>query len=182
MTACYGIQTIMRDVRVQIEEVLAEADRIASPLDSATFHRRPANGGWCVAECLDHITLSTLTLCSAIDDAMPDAKERGLTGGGPAGAGLRGRVILWVMEPPVRLAKAKAPPGMMPRMDGRVVLDEFRAAHQDLLMRRLPEYLKLDPNRVRVKSPLGSGLRLGVILQVIPAHARRHLWQAAKIL
>ena len=63
------------------------------------------------------------------------------------------------MEPPVRVAKAKAPPEMMPRTDGRAVLGEFRTVHRDLLERRLPEYLRLDPNLVRVKSPLGSGLR-----------------------
>ena len=169
---------IVRDVRIQIEEVLAEAERIAGALDEAALRRRPAGGGWSVAECLDHITLSTVTFCGAIDAVKAGAP----VGGGPAELGVRGRVVLWVMEPPVRVAKAKAPPEMMPRTDGRAVLDEFRAVHQDLLTRRLPEYLRLDPNRVRVKSPLGSGLRLGVILQVIPAHARRHLWQAARVL
>ncbi len=171
----------MRDVRVQIEEVLAEAERLAGPLDSGALHRRPASGGWSVAECLDHITLSTLAFSAAIDAVMPAARAGGLVGGAPASSGLKGRIMLWVLEPPVRVAKAKAPAGMMPRTGERAVLDEFRTAHQDLL-RRLPEYLQLDPNRVRVDSPLGKGLRLGVILQVIPAHARRHLWQAARAL
>lgn len=172
----------MREIRIQLEEVLAEADRFAGPLDAATLYRRPASGGWNIAECLDHITLSTQTLCSAIDDAIPNAKARGLLGGGPAKPGFMGRVLLWVMEPPVRIAKAKAPPMMMPRIDERAVLDEFRAVHRDMLSRRLPEYLRLDPNRVRINSPLGSRIPLGVILQVIPSHARRHLWQAARIL
>ncbi len=168
----------VKDLRIQIEEVLAEAERIAGALDEAALARRPAGGGWSIAECLDHITLSTVTFCGAIDAVKAGAP----VGGGPAELGLMGRVVLWVMEPPVRVVKAKAPPEMMPRTDGRAVLDEFRAVHRELLTQRLPEYLRLDPNRVRVKTPMGSGLRLGLLLQVIPAHARRHLWQATRVL
>ncbi len=96
-----------------------------------------------MAEYLDHITLSTVTFCGAIDAVKAGAP----VGGGPVELGLMGRVV-----------------------------------HQVFLTQRLPEYLRLDPNRVRVKTPMGSGLRLGVLLQVIPAHARRHLWQAARVL
>jgi len=173
----------MLDAKTQIEDVLAKFEGLTRPLSDAQFNWRPQSGVWSVGECLDHLTITARRFRAAIEEAVAHSRSRNLRYVGPASPSPFGRLFLKLLEPPVRLVKGKARRDFLPQLNrpASVVLSEFQTAHEDIL-RQLPEYLKWDQNRTRVTSPLPLKFSLGLMLQVIPAHSRRHLWQASEII
>ena len=172
----------MKQIAEQIGEVLNEGEHLLTGLSGAQVAWRPKPGVWSIGECIDDVTMSTRIFRDCIDESVATSPGMGLVYQGATRPGALSRLTLWIMEPPIRFAKAKAPAAMSPQRSrpARLILDEFREAHERLL-HDLPEFMKWDLNRTRVNSPLGLRYSLGVVLQVIPAHARRHLWQARKV-
>lgn len=170
----------MQDVREQLEELIAEAELLAGPLTEAQLNWRPAAGRWSVGECLQHLSVATRKFHGCIEKGVAEARREGWKYTGPARMGLMGRVVLWVMEPPVVFAKAKAPAEMVPGGRRKDVLEEFRAAHRAVIA-AVPEWMEWDVNRTLVESPLVVKYPVGVVLRVIAAHGRRHLWQAGVV-
>ncbi len=170
----------MQDVQTQLEELIAEAELLAGSLTEAQMNWRPEAGRWSVGDCLQHLSMATRNFHGCIEKGVAEARREGWKNAGPARMGVMGRVVLWVMEPPVVFAKAKAPAEMVPVVRRKDVLDDFRVAHRALIA-ALPEWMEWDVNKTRVESPLVVKYPLGVVLQVIAAHGRRHLWQAGVV-
>jgi hypothetical protein len=94
-----------------------------------------------------------------------------------------GRWFAWSLEPPVRMrAKAIGAVTPGPRFARDAILARYKAAHEGYrhLVRTAAA---VDVNRIVRPNAIVNrvNMRLSTVLLVIPAHDRRHLWQAANV-
>ncbi len=174
------------DVRA-VDEALDAAERdaqaLVAGLDETQGTWRPAPGSWSVAECLDHLATSNRVYV----DAMTPPAERALAEGRSRRGAIRpdalGRVFIWSLEPPVRI-KTPAPPKIQPRPSPPLA-DAAAAffASQHAVRSFVHRFADIDLNRVRFPNPFirGVAFTLATGILVIPAHERRHLWQAWRV-
>ena len=174
----------MDRLRQEFERLAADADALALPLTDEQFHQPPPDGGWAVAQCIDHLNSAARAYLPKLDDAISDAIKKGLYGEGPFSYGLFACFFIWSMEPPPKF-KVKNPavfqPG--PNRSRHEITAAFRA-YQVQFVDRLRQARGLDLARVKVISPASKVLRLplGAVFEVITAHERRHLWQARQVI
>jgi hypothetical protein len=175
------------DLQRVLDEVDAldrEAEALVAPLSDEQFHWRPDEGrAWGVAECLDHLASTNMLYGGAIEKAVEEARERGLAGGGPIAPTFFGERFIRSLEPPVKV-RGRAPALVRPRAGGSRdgIVAAYRASHDRFrdLVRRCEQ---IDVNRAKFPNPFFPLLRVrvGTGLRAIPAHDRRHLWQAGEV-
>jgi hypothetical protein len=166
----------------EMEALTAEARALAAKLDEDGFWRRPGRNRWSAGECLAHLNVTNGKFAQAIEDVIARGRREGITGAGPFHYGLLERWFLWVVGPPARL-KVKAPVPFQPERGAKTkdaVLEEFARIHARLAQ-LWQEAQGLDLARLKVRSPAGPlKISLGIQFQVVAAHDRRHLRQAAQ--
>ena len=173
----------------KLEAALDAAERDARALMSGlteplgTWRADP--GSWSVAECLDHLATANRVYVAAMQPSAERARSRGRRRRGPAQPGLLGGWFVNYLEPPVKpRLKGKAPAKIRPRT-GPALNDAFAAflASQDDVRKFLRTYAEIDLTGVRFPNPFIPGVRFSLAtgLHVIPAHERRHLWQAWRV-
>jgi hypothetical protein len=167
----------------QIDVCERESDRLVAGMSDDAINKPPPSGGWSVAQCLDHLALMNDFYLRGWQEAVHEAAQAGR---GPF-KGLRptlvGRWFARSLEPPVKV-KAKAIAAVVPgaHFDREVILPRYKASH-DAYRHLVRSAAAVDVNRIvrpnaivkRVK------MRLATVLLIIPAHDRRHLWQAANV-
>jgi len=143
---------------------------------------KPRNGGWSAVECVSHLNLTAKLYIPTLNSNITRARRDNLTGGGPYGMDLRGRLLAWFLEPPYRLRGRTIPETMpgQPRSP-KIVLEEFKALNSQLSS-LVEEASGLDLDRVRLASPFKASLTYNLYsaFRVLTAHERRHLWQAER--
>ena len=173
----------LQDLVDQIDACEAQAERLVADLDDEAVNRAPPAGGWSVAQCLTHLTLMNEFYLRGWPDAVAEAARAGR---GPF-KGLHptpfGRWFVWTMEPPYRM-KGKAIPAATPapRVARATLVADYKQSHETY--RHLVRgSAAVDVNRiVRPNAILKQvKMRLATVLLIIPAHDRRHLWQAANV-
>lgn len=167
----------------QIAACEAEAERLLHGLDDDAVNRVPPGGGWSVAQCLTHLVLMNDFYLRGWPEAVRAAvaAQRGsFRGLHPT---LPGRWFVRAMEPPYRM-KGKAvaatqPTAPVPR---QALLPSFVASH-DTYRALVRDAAAVDVNRVVAPNAIlpAARMRLATVLLLIPAHDRRHLWQAANV-
>jgi len=141
----------------------------------------PAAGAWSIAQCLDHLAITARNFTGAIEAGLkPTAGRSGPEREIPVP--WWGRLFLNILEPPVLRVKVKAPAPFQPQpgRSASLVLSEFLEAHETL-RRNWSRWTQADLSRTRVAGPFPFPFPLGLVLHVIPAHMRRHLWQARQV-
>lgn len=172
-----------------LEEALSAAERDARALvaglteDQGTWRAEP--GSWSVAECLDHLATANRVYLRAMEPPGDRALAQGQRRRGPARPGVIGRWFVRTLEPPVRpLFRGKAPGVIRPRVSPALhdAFDKFLASQEEV-RRFLRTYAAIDLAGVRFPNPFVRGVRFSLAtgLHVIPAHERRHLWQAWRV-
>jgi hypothetical protein len=172
-----------------LEDELDAAERDAQALVAGLTEQlgtwRAEPGSWSVAECLDHLATANRVYLRAMDDAAARARAQGRPRRGPAVPGFIGRWFVRILEPPVNPRfKVKSPKVITPR-PAPALKDAFAAftvSHHDART-FLRAYADLDLAGVRFVNPFVRGVRFSLAtgLHVIPAHERRHLWQAWRV-
>jgi hypothetical protein len=176
-----------RGVADQVRTLIRRAREIAGDLDTDTFNRKPPDGGWSVAQCLDHLNASARLQLPALTEAMEEARAKGRVVADRTRDGRTwiGRFIAWSQEPPyrIRMKTFQAIEPAAARLEPDDVLDEFQALHEELVV-RINEAITLDQRRIRIPSTLNPRLRLTLAdwFVFLAAHGRRHLWQADQTL
>lgn len=175
-------------VEQQLEDIVAEARRLTAGQSEPALDWRPEPHRWSVADCLEHLAVSADVHVPPITAAI----ARSLASHPPSGPPpdddqeIRlGRIESWVvafMEPPARL-KMPAPRRIQPAgVPARLALPHFEAAHRALLetwhAARAHGLATL-----RIPDPFFPPLRFSGLgmFAMLTAHARRHLWQAARV-
>jgi len=167
----------------QIARVNGQIDVLTAGLTDAQFNWRPAPERWSIAENVDHLTAFNRQYLPALDDAIAFGRSRSLYTEGPFRYGVIDRLVVWAMEPPVRV-RLRTADALVPA-PGRplsAVLPAF-VAIQEELRDRVEQANGLDLAIVRVRSPFiwPLSLPLGMMFGALLAHERRHVWHAQRV-
>jgi hypothetical protein len=167
-----------------VEKCEREAEMLVSDLtdEEANWQVQPG-ASWSVAQCLDHLATINLFYLAGFVPLVATAKQKGV---GPFN-GLRsnavGRWFVNSLEPPVR-QKTKARPQAVPRTTVPLagLVEAFKRSH-DSYRALVESAADVDVNRVKGPNPFFKmvPMRVSTVLRIIPAHDRRHLWQAANV-
>jgi len=180
MTMHPQLTVIARD----LDACTARMRELTARLDDAAFNARPKSGGWSAAECLEHLNMSTRAYLPLFDAALERARVKAPRQSIRYRRDLLGWFLCRSLEPPAK-TKFKTTPTFMPPSSAHEksrVVGDFEALQVEVA-RRLDAASGLDIDRVRVPSPFNARLKYSVYSAfcVIPAHQRRHLWQAERV-
>ncbi len=173
----------------QILDDIDAADRageaIARQVTDEQFHWRPRDGqGWSIAQCLDHLAAVNTLYSTPVQQALDDARARGWTRRGPGAPGFFGRRFIASQEPPVK-RRLSAPGRVRPAAAVRSreeIMNAYHHAHT-VVRRLIADAADVDINRATFPNPFLKIIRMRVAtaLRILPAHDRRHLWQAEQV-
>jgi len=173
----FDVQSASRD----IAESRRRAEALIADINAEQLMRRPDPGKWSIAECLTHLNMTAATVQTFIAQGIKQGKEEKKLGEGPFSIGPKGRLMVWIAEPPpkfrIRAPKKVRPPATID--DPRRVLPQFLHA-QDEWERLMREQEGLNLAKIKV----GQGafrVRLAAALPWMMAHQRRHLLQAENV-
>jgi hypothetical protein len=162
----------------EIEAILRDARAVLDGLTPEQANQQPEPGHWSVAQCIAHITQTTVPYLDLMEAALKAPSQNG-----PVRPGILAALLERTMEPPpglrVKTMRRLEPPESV---DIDAAMADFEAAHQRLatLLRSATE---TDFVRARFRSPYLGLMRVRVDqgIRVILAHSRRHLWQARQV-
>ena len=167
----------------QLLSIRQDAPGIVARLTDEQINWRPAPNRWSIGECFSHLNTAAKIAMRGFDEAIANARARGLTSNGPFAYPLLERFFIQTIEPPPKF-RVRAPSVLAPVREVKAadVLREF-FEWQDQAARRMREADGLDLRRARTRSPAVSWLRysLGTGFVIFLAHERRHLWQARQV-
>ena len=180
-----GLPADLQALADALDAAEKDARALVSGLSESLGAWRTDPESWSVAECLDHLAVANRVYLEAMQPSADRARSRGRVRRGPARPGLLGGWFVNYLEPPVKpQLKSKTPSKIRPR-SAPPLSDAFAAflASQDDLRRFLRTYADIDLTGVRFPNPFIPGLRFSLAtgLHVLPAHERRHLWQAWRV-
>lgn len=174
------------ELRRILDDLDANERRVAellSGLDDTTVNWRPDDRSWSTAQCIDHLNVAARVYHAAMEPALAAARTKGRTRRGPIRPGWFERKFLESLEPPPK-RKLPAPSKIVPALRGHrdELLEEFRRQHATV-SELIRASAGLDLGSIRFRNPFLPLLRftVGTGLLVIPAHERRHLWQAEQL-
>lgn len=159
--------------------------RLVSGLAEAQWPVRPPNGGWSIAECVEHLIKTSETYLPLLReriDALPPASGRRDR---PYRRDLVGWLLCWMLEPPARLRTRTAstfePQHVRPVNDALQVFTDLQHSLVGLLRDGATRGAALD--RAKIASPFDARAKYSVwsAFRVLPVHQRRHLWQAERV-
>ncbi len=169
----------------EIDAAEADAKSIVAGLTDTQINWQPDNGQrWSIVQCLDHLA----KLCTLYGNYFLPVLEAARTSRTGSYRGLQltwfGRKFVSSQSPPPKTrlkAPAKIKPGAFTPASAAV--ESYMQSHE--------AYRKLvlaandvDVNRVSAPNPFFKLIRIRIttVLMVVPAHERRHLWQARQVL
>jgi hypothetical protein len=173
----FDVQSTSRDIADSRRRAQALIDSVSAD----QLMRRLDPGKWSIAECLAHLNITAETVQKFMTRGIEQAKQEKRVGEGPFSIGPKGRLMVWIAEPPpkfrIRAPKNVRPPAAID--DPLQLLPAFLKA-QDEWERLMREQQGLDLAKIKV----GQGafrVRLAAALPWMMAHQRRHLLQAENV-
>ena len=180
----FAQETLTRETLTQqINEARRRAQELVSGLTSGQLSKRPHPAKWSIAECLAHLNVTAAIVQSLMRKAIEQGKRDKKFGDGPFEIGAKGRFLIWLAEPPLKV-RLPAPRVVRPpaRIDDPMgLLPSFLKA-QDEWERLMCESQGLDQARIKLgslTSPFRA--RLCAAIPWMMAHQRRHLLQAENV-
>jgi hypothetical protein len=168
----------LADIKHQLANCSQRAQHLVYGITPAQLRQRPASGGWSIAECLAHLTLTTGEYLKLADRAFVGAPQ----GHGNFKRDLVGRILAWTLEPPYRM-KTKTLPAYVPGADHLSdPLGDFLHS-QEQLIETLHRANGIRLDRVKVQSSFNPRIYYNLLsfFSILAAHQRRHLWQAEQV-
>jgi len=173
----FDVQSVSRD----IADSRRRGQALMDVISAEQLMYRPDPGKWSIAECLVHLNITAETVQKFMARGIEQGKQEKKFGEGPFSIGPKGRLMVWIAEPPpkfrIRAPKNVRPPAVMG--DPSQILPVFMTA-QDQWERLMREQEGLDLAKIKV----GQGafrVRLAAALPWMMAHQRRHLLQAENV-
>jgi hypothetical protein len=173
----------LADIVRQLTEARARV-RHYSTVNQAQFLKSPSDHAWSAAQCIQHLSLTTLTYLPIFDNALESGPQERVSTDHRYRADLIGRLLAWFLEPPFR-TKTKTTQSFDPiAVAGKAaVIAEFEDS-QNNLTTRVERCEGRALERIKVASPFNARAKYNFYsaLLVLTAHQRRHLWQADRAL
>src|SRR5215469_15674063 len=173
----FDVQSVSRDIADSRRRAQALIDAVSAD----QLMRRPDPGKWSIAECIAHLNVTATTVQKFMAGGIVRGRQEKRFGKGPFSIGPKGRLLVWIAEPPpkfrIRAPKNVRPPAAID--DPLQLLPAFLKA-QDEWERLMREQEGLDLAKIKV----GQGVfraRLAAALPWMMAHQRRHLLQAENV-
>jgi hypothetical protein len=165
------------------DAVAEEARALTDGMDATALKKRPASGGWSVAENLQHLILTADAMLPLAETAISRLEHDGRKTSRRSRLGLMGWLLTKSLEPPSRMkTRTVAPfdPGSVG--DPSTLRDRFLERNANL-GRLIARSTGLATDTVKVASPFNARVKYNAYaaLRIVLVHARRHLWQAAKV-
>lgn len=153
-------------------------------LDPEDMRLTPPSGGWSVLQAIDHLNMTANFFVPPLKKALEASRQLPAHDEmQPYQLGMLERTLLWFLEPPYRF-RAKTPTSFDPlgKLDPSQVKMQFDYLH-DQVRELIPLAHSLPIDRVKIESPFEKRVKYSAwgALCIIPAHVRRHLWQAERI-
>lgn len=173
----------VRRILDDLETNERRAAALVADLGPEALNWRPDDRSWSTAQNLDHLNATTRVYLTALRPALEEARRKGRTRRGPIRPGWFERWFLAGLEPPPK-RKVPAPKNIIPAFQGdkEALLAEFRRGHAELA-ELLRASAGLDLGGIRFRNPFLPLLRftVGTGFLGLPAHERRHFWQAEQL-
>ena len=172
------------DIQAQMQEAVERAHRLADGLGFESWGSKPARDRWSVCECLIHLNMTSKAFLPRLQEAVRHGREQNIRSDGPFRMDFTGWLLTRLVEPPYRLKVKTTPPFVPESVEPKEkVLAEFEELQKRILLCvRDSNGLALD--RLKIASPFAEKVKYSVYstFRIIPAHQRRHLWQAEQTL
>lgn len=169
----------------KLDEASTEACRIAGNLDANELKRHPHSGGWSIAECLVPLNLSNEAEIEVLNQAFEGNAGEKRPNEAACKIDWLGRFLKWTLEPPMFWSKMKTIREFQPTGDeaAEQALPRFLDL-QEQIKKRVESANGLPLDRIKVVSPFNRKIRYNLLsfFHILPAHERRHLWQARQAL
>jgi hypothetical protein len=165
----------------QVESVTRKARDLVAGRSVAHLTTSLESTSWSVAQCLDHLALTTTAVLPAISGAIARAPH--LTTDRALRTGALTRLFLRNLEPPYRL-RLRVHSSFVPRQqDFNSAWRAFEKS-QAQLTTTMRAAIGLAIDEVKVESPVYARISYNVYgaLRMLAAHERRHLWQIEQML
>jgi len=167
----------------QIKEARLRAEALVNGLAPEQLTKRPHPAKWSIAECFLHLNATGGVVQSFMTEAIARGKRENTVGTGPFDVGFKGRLFVWLAEPPPRI-RLIAPRRVRPPArieDPLKLLPDFLKV-QDEWERLIRESEGLHLARLKI-APRFSAFRarFAAAMPWMLAHQRRHLWQGENI-
>ncbi len=176
--------------RAQLEAIAADleaasgrATNLMNALSTNQLTQAPAAAGWSVAQCLDHLRLTSEALYPLIDRALQAAPRLQASPSVDYRMDIFGRLLTWLLEPPSIFKSATAAAFEPPSSTAADrVLEKFLGS-QDEILKRVRGADRLAIDKVKIHSPFNKRVRYNLFsaFQILNAHQRRHLRQAERV-
>lgn len=170
---------LLNTLEATVERHLQKALQLQN-LHTTVLLKPSVNGGWSIAQCLEHLNRYGHYYLPAIQQqlAAVSSKSDDIT----FTAGLLGNYFTRMMDPQTGKKKYKAFKDYIPPadLDAHAIIAEF-INQQDELLSIITKSRQADITRVKVPISIAKfiKLRLGDVLQFVIAHNERHMQQAA---
>jgi uncharacterized damage-inducible protein DinB len=188
MSAKFETPALLKELHLQIDDLLKTANEQFVPAPREVLLRQPAPEKWSVAQCLDHLNAYSRFYVPAMEKAIQSA----LTGSLPPApaatfkSGWLGNYFTKMMEPKPngqQGMKMQAPKAYRPMvdLDAAKVVSEF-IEWQQKTKTLLDQAKHVNLQRLKIPTTLGNWLKfsLGDTFRFVIAHERRHMAQALR--
>lgn len=168
------------DLRAEVDLVSRETLALVTGMDEATLVRRPASGGWSVAEILQHLILTAEAMQPRVEVAISGLERAGRRSAARSGLGVMGWLLVKALEPPPRMkSRTSAPFEPLDLRDPQALAGCLIESNARLAV-MIARATGLATTAASIASPFDARVKYNVYaaLRITLVHARRHLWQA----
>ena len=172
----------LASIRNELEATTARLHALVGTMDDRAWRARPGTDRWSVAECVEHLNMTSRAYVASIPDALRAGRERGLTNsGGSNRLDFMGWMMVKLLEPPIKHPKVTTTDAFVPKSIEPIsrTVSEYEELQRKLIA-LLADANELPLSKIKLASPFNARLRYNVYsaYRMIAAHQRRHLWQA----
>lgn len=168
----------------ELSHLEKQAETLFRNHDEASLTRQPGPKKWSAVECIEHLTVTSKLYLDYLPQLIDEARSAGKIGQGPFTMDWKGRFLKWYLEPPYRTkARTISAADIHSPQKPDLALEDFLNSQASLRqLYKSAEGLALD--MVQVTSPFNTIMKYSLFscFEVINAHQRRHIWQAAQAL
>ncbi|MEA5140666.1 DinB family protein [Arcicella rigui] len=165
----------------RVEAHLKESIESFQNLDEGLLLKPASNGGWSIAQCLEHLNTYSRYYLPAIQKGLANQRKKGTNL--QFKSSYLGAYFTQLMEPKEKMSKMKAFKDHSPvvELDAYTVVAEF-IEHQETLLKLLKASVATDMNAIRIPISITRliRLKLGDVYQFLTAHNERHIVQARR--
>lgn len=173
----------LKKIYDEFSQMKKDSSAFLSTVKENEFNKRPADNGWSIAECIDHLIVTGVDYCDTYEKGLKKLEEKNLRYSGEMKFSWIGTKFIGNVEPPVK-KKFKSPGKWAPDSNiNKAKATEAYLQLQDRWMELVERSAPWDLTKIKLPSPAVSWIKFSafVILEVNAAHQRRHLEQAKNV-